>query len=363
MDKISDEGTNTSHKVFLSSLHANQKLMVLKIALSFAIVICVVFIFLNLNQGNTVLTGILIVETIVYLFLLYLIIRSNDFLKPVSLVYILFFFAACSLFYNSPQAHVTVFLWSIVCYFLAHFFLESKLGSVISILFFVVTLILLLRRYFINTESIPLIVLCHLVAVNIGALVFAIYYEKRRENAENELTKANQQLENMANRDGLTGLFNRRYFNQVLQNEWLRLQRSGCPLSLILSDIDYFKKYNDHYGHVAGDACLKNVADAFKNSIQRVTDVAARYGGEEFAVILPDTDSDGTKVIAQSIKDAIKKKAIPHKASQVKDIVSMSFGIATVIPNDSLNCESFIEMADKVLYQSKENGRDMISIS
>lgn len=167
----------------------------------------------------------------------------------------------------------------------------------------------------------------------------------------------------MANRDGLTGLFNRRYFNQVLQNEWLRLQRSGSPLSLILSDIDYFKKYNDHYGHVAGDECLQNVADAFKNSIQRVTDVAARYGGEEFAVILPDTNSNGTKVIAQSIKDAIKNKAIPHKASQVNDIVSMSFGTATVIPNDSLNCESFIEMADKALYQSKKNGRDMISIS
>ena len=296
MDKVVNEGDNTSHEVFLSSLHANQKLLVLKIALLLSILICIVFTLLNLSQENTVLVAILIVESVVYLFLFYLIRRSHDFLKPVSLAYILFFFMACSLFYYLPQAHATVFLWTIVCYFLAQFFLESKLGTVISIFFFVSTFALLLRRYFIDSESMSLIVLCHLVAVNIVALVFSIYYERRREKAEKALKEANQKLESMANRDGLTGLFNRRFFNQVLQNEWLRLQRSGSPLSLILSDIDYFKKYNDHYGHVAGDECLQNVANAFKNSIQRVTDVAARYGGEEFAVILPDTNSDGTKV-------------------------------------------------------------------
>lgn len=363
MDKVVNENDSTSHEEFLSSLHADQKLVVLKIALILAILICIVFAVLNLSQKNNVLVAILIVESVVYLFLFYLIMRSKALLKPVGLAYILFFFMVCALFYYSPQAHVTVFLWSIVCYFLAQFFLGSKPGSAISILFFVLTSALLLRRFFIDPESMSFIVLCHLVAVNIGALVFSVYYERRREKAENALKEANRQLENMANRDGLTGLFNRRYFNQILQMEWFRLQRNRRPLSLILSDIDYFKKYNDHYGHVAGDECLKRVADAFKGSIRRATDIAARYGGEEFAVILSDTDTDGARVIAQAIKDAIRDKAIPHKDSQIKDIVSMSFGIATVIPDDSLDCESFIEKADKALYQSKENGRDMISSS
>ena len=182
------------------------------------------------------------------LFLFYLILRSHDFLKIASLVYILTFFLSCLLFYYSPQAHVTVFMWSIICYFLAQFFLESKLGSFISIVFCIITFFLLLRRFIIELESMSIIVFSHLVVVNIGALVFSIYYEKRREKAEIALKRANQQLENMANRDGLTGLFNRRYFDQILKNEWLRMQRIDSPLSLIISDIDYLKNVAVHSG-------------------------------------------------------------------------------------------------------------------
>lgn len=177
-----------------------------------------------------------------------------------------------------------------------------------------------------------------------------------------KLEAANLKLEDLSNRDGLSGLNNRRVFDRVMKREWQRLSRDRKSLSLIMADIDYFKMFNDTYGHLAGDDCIRSVAVVLTQSIGRSSDVAVRYGGEEFAVVLPDTGAAGAQIIAQAIKDRLEKKAIAHQASPVRDVVTMSFGVATVIPDNSSEPASVVSLADEALYQSKDTGRDRISV-
>lgn len=184
--------------------------------------------------------------------------------------------------------------------------------------------------------------------------------EKKVEERTADLRKANAELERLSNIDGLTSLHNRRYFDTLLKSEWKRHCRIQSPLSLIICDIDYFKKYNDTYGHHEGDDCLKMVARAIRDNTRRPSDIAARYGGEEFALILSDTNSVGAVTVAENIKNAIKQLGIPHSASLAKPIVSASFGVATIIPEQTQKSDVLIRMADKALYQSKEKGRDRI---
>lgn len=178
---------------------------------------------------------------------------------------------------------------------------------------------------------------------------------------ENELRIANQQLEQLAQTDGLTQLANRRYFDKYLLQQWQQCRREQQPISVILLDIDYFKKFNDTYGHQARDDCLKQVAQALQVSIQRSTDLAARYGGEEFVVVLLNTKQTGAAIVAQAIRENVRSLSIPHKASDVSDFVSLSMGINTVIPRDELP-ENFVKQADLALYQAKEQGRDRIVV-
>jgi diguanylate cyclase (GGDEF)-like protein/PAS domain S-box-containing protein len=173
-----------------------------------------------------------------------------------------------------------------------------------------------------------------------------------------QLQIANQKLQTLVIVDQLTQIGNRRCFDDKLNQEWHRLMREQQPLSLLLCDIDYFKKYNDTYGHIAGDICLQLVAQIFKKAVQRSTDLAARYGGEEFAVILPNTDSNVATKIAQKIHAAIHQRNISHKASAVKPYVTLSIGIATLIPQNNIEPRDLIEAADKALYQAKAQGRD-----
>jgi diguanylate cyclase (GGDEF)-like protein/PAS domain S-box-containing protein len=173
-----------------------------------------------------------------------------------------------------------------------------------------------------------------------------------------QLQFANQQLENIAMVDQLTQIANRRCFDHNLDCTWQHLlAKQGC-LSLLLCDIDYFKQYNDTYGHAAGDDCLRFVAQAFKQTVKRSTDLAARYGGEEFVVILPNTDSDGAFQVAQEIHQAMQQLNIPHAASAVKPHVTLSIGIATLIPTSDMVPLDLIEAADQALYQAKAQGRD-----
>jgi diguanylate cyclase (GGDEF)-like protein len=165
-------------------------------------------------------------------------------------------------------------------------------------------------------------------------------------------------LKKLAISDGLTHLANRRCFDQCLNFEWQRMMRSGQPLAVILCDVDYFKRYNDTYGHPMGDFCLKQIAQALRTVIQPIGGLVARYGGEEFVFLLPSTDGATAMIIAQTIRTAIHTLNLPHRASTVSPWVTLSLGVASLIPKPSLSPELMLTMADKALYRAKQAGRD-----
>ncbi len=184
-----------------------------------------------------------------------------------------------------------------------------------------------------------------------------------RQRIEEELEQANAKLRRLASLDGLTQIANRRRFNEVLNIEWKRQIREEKPLSLILCDIDYFKRYNDRYGHIAGDECLKQVAQTVAACARRPGDLGARYGGEEFAVILPNTDADGAMQVARNIQQDLRKLQIPHEASSVSRFVTLSIGVFCVIPNADTTPDFVVHAADLALYQVKEQGRNAVIFS
>lgn len=165
-------------------------------------------------------------------------------------------------------------------------------------------------------------------------------------------------LEELAFIDGLTGIANRRRFDEDLADEWRRCARSGKPLSLILMDIDHFKAYNDNYGHGGGDECLRRVASALEAAVRRPADTVARYGGEEFAYILPETDGAGAQAVAEALLAAVRGLAAKHEFSSAASIVTISAGVASVIPGDASSPQMLIEAADGFLYRAKEGGRN-----
>lgn len=178
--------------------------------------------------------------------------------------------------------------------------------------------------------------------------------------AEEALKNANEKLKLLSLIDGLTQIPNRRKFDECLASEWNRHQREKNAFSLILCDIDFFKFYNDTYGHQAGDECLKTVAKTIHTSIHRSGDLAARYGGEEFAVILPDTGLEGARVIAERIRTSVQNLKIEHKTSKVDEHITLSLGISTTTPGPNNSAESLVAFADKALYQAKAGGRNQI---
>lgn len=174
-----------------------------------------------------------------------------------------------------------------------------------------------------------------------------------------QLTQANFKLQKLSAIDGLTQIANRYRFDSYLQEQWDRLQRSESMLSLILCDVDYFKKYNDTYGHQKGDQCLQKIAQAIAEVLKHPDDLVARYGGEEFAVILPNTTLNGALQVAQKIRTKIKALAIPHKSSE-HNIITLSLGIASLTPQASLAPAALIQEADQALYLAKAKGRDTV---
>jgi diguanylate cyclase (GGDEF)-like protein len=181
---------------------------------------------------------------------------------------------------------------------------------------------------------------------------------KHRIIAEAALKQANVKLVKLVNLDGLTELANRRRFDEYIETEWHRLAREGRSLSLIMCDIDFFKNYNDAYGHIVGDACLRRVSQMFRDLIHRPADLAARYGGEEFAFVLPSTELEGAMIVAQSIHDALLQLEIPHEGSAVSEFVTVSMGVTSLVPmNDSVP-SVLLTAADYALYRAKELGRN-----
>ncbi|HLO88358.1 MAG TPA: PleD family two-component system response regulator [Nostocaceae cyanobacterium] len=175
-----------------------------------------------------------------------------------------------------------------------------------------------------------------------------------------QLEAANQALHHLANVDSLTGLANRRRFDDYLNTQWINLAQVSEPLSLILCDIDYFKFYNDKYGHPAGDICLQEVGSVLSGRAQKSQDLIARYGGEEFAVIMPNTDAEGAVYVAKQMQAGVRDLRILHHGSQISEFVTLSIGVATTIPTWEASPLDLIVAADKALYEAKAQGRNRI---
>jgi diguanylate cyclase (GGDEF)-like protein len=149
-------------------------------------------------------------------------------------------------------------------------------------------------------------------------------------------------------------------FDSIMEMEWPHARRNNQPLSLILLDIDYFKQYNDHYGHIQGDECLKRVAQSLSAAAARSRDFFARFGGEEFVLVLPETDAESAKKVAERCRNLIFKEQIPHEKSQVSQILTVSLGVGTIIPSQKDEPMAFIEAVDRLLYQAKQSGRNCV---
>jgi len=186
----------------------------------------------------------------------------------------------------------------------------------------------------------------------------AAYYSLRE--SQQQLARANEELSRLARLDALTGIANRRSFDEAARVEWQRCRRHQSPLALLLCDVDYFKLYNDHFGHPAGDLCLKKVAALLTNQLKRPADLAARYGGEEFAILLPDTDLAGAMLVAEGCRARLEQEFMPHPMAACGQ-VTMSIGVASVIPAGEDILATLIARADAALYAAKTAGRNRVS--
>lgn len=195
-------------------------------------------------------------------------------------------------------------------------------------------------------------------AVDYISKPFSLPVVRARVQTHLDLKRKTDFLSSLSTIDGLTGIHNRRHFDQCFDTEWKRACRVQTPLALLMIDIDFFKAFNDHHGHLAGDQCLKQVAEALDSAMKRSADSVFRYGGEEFAAILPQTDARGAEVVADAMTRAIEKLAIPHPHSSVSPRVTVSIGGASVVPSTANSASQLIERADQQLYAAKETGRN-----
>jgi diguanylate cyclase (GGDEF)-like protein len=190
----------------------------------------------------------------------------------------------------------------------------------------------------------------------------AIMIEKTVIERTNELQQANLELDRLSNTDYLTALYNRRYFEESLDREWKRAVRENTPLTMIMIDIDFFKQYNDHYGHIEGDYCLQQVAKILLESANRPADVVARFGGEEFVILLPNTDEKAL-LVAERCRTSVEKMCLPHAKSAVSQFVTISVGLVTLRPSSNLSVRHMTKSVDQALYQAKADGRNRVFVN
>ena len=193
------------------------------------------------------------------------------------------------------------------------------------------------------------------IAFTIAGALIANFYGKLRQS-ENRLRQ-------FSYIDGLTGIANYRYFQENFDREWKHGIRIAEQISLIMCDIDFFKAYNDAYGHQKGDKCLQLIAGSLSETLKRPRDIIARYGGEEFIVILPDTNLNGASSVAEAMRVKVESLKIAHHKSKVSEFVTISLGVATIIPSKDSQDSELISAADKALYQAKEEGRNRVKLS
>lgn len=200
-------------------------------------------------------------------------------------------------------------------------------------------------------------------AGEVQALVGFMFDISERKKNEEELSRLNKQLEDFSFKDELTGLANRRMFNLTLEKEWTRALRNQSPLSLIMLDIDYFKQYNDHYGHLQGDDCLQKVGLTLGAMSARAADLIARFGGEEFAILLPDSDKAAALGMAERCRSYIFDLHLPHEMSPLDHVLTISVGVETMVPSRAYTPRHLVDAVDKLLYQAKQKGRNRMESS
>jgi diguanylate cyclase (GGDEF)-like protein len=189
---------------------------------------------------------------------------------------------------------------------------------------------------------------------------FSIPIVKARVRTHVQLKRKSDMLQRLSDMDALTGIPNRRRFDEWYDKEWRRAMREGAAVSVIMMDIDYFKKYNDNYGHGEGDICLRTVAQALRGCLNRSTDMVARYGGEEFIAMLPATEGPGAAVMAETMRKAVLGLQLPHEFSECSEYVTISVGVATVMPAMGMSRDELVRTADEMLYKAKQAGRNRV---
>ncbi len=194
----------------------------------------------------------------------------------------------------------------------------------------------------------------------VDSLIGFMFDISERKKTEEKLISLQKELEVLSFKDGLTGIANRRMFDSSMDTEWTSARRSNQPLSLIMLDIDFFKQFNDLYGHIQGDKCLTNVAQTLSLAAARPRDIAARFGGEEFVLLLPETDESAALKVAERCHRLIEKLKIPHETSEASQFVTASIGVGTINPPAGMERKNFIQAVDKLLYAAKQKGRNRI---
>jgi diguanylate cyclase (GGDEF)-like protein len=194
------------------------------------------------------------------------------------------------------------------------------------------------------------------------SLVGFMFDISERKKAEEELITLQKELENFSFKDGLTGIANRRKFDMALDLEWASARRSRQPLSLILLDVDFFKQYNDHYGHTHGDECLKKLAQSLCQAATRPRDIAARFGGEEFVLLLPETDENAARQVAERCHRMIEKLNLPHETSLAAKFVTVSMGVGTTNSFFEMESTHLIDAVDRLMYSAKQSGRNRMEL-
>ncbi|MGC1550047.1 MAG: sensor domain-containing diguanylate cyclase [Rhodanobacter sp.] len=197
----------------------------------------------------------------------------------------------------------------------------------------------------------------------VDALIGFMFDISERKRTEAKLLDMQRELEELSFKDGLTGVANRRRFDFILNMEWNNALHGKKPLSLVMFDIDYFKQYNDHYGHLQGDHCLKRVAQVLSLVTTRAHGFLARFGGEEFVLVLPETNESSAMAVAERCRELLTKEQIPHARSEISTVLTVSLGVATMIPSHDDEPLSFVETVDRRLYQAKQRGRNGIVMS
>jgi len=264
-------------------------------------------------------------------------------------IYLLIALGVLIALYSNMRMATTFVLATSLCFTFATaqnlgpFNLASNWDSFVSLLMFVFSMglsvyVIATKRYELRSVNVKL--------------------EEKVKERTFKLNQANKKLTNISRTDGLTGIANRRHFDDFLEHEWARAIRNHSPISLLIIDIDYFKQYNDIYGHVKGDECLKLIASTAQRLVHRPSDLIARYGGEEFAVVLPETTD--TESIAQHILTEIRSLKISHKGSDIYDYISVSIGCCTILPEKGAVATHLVELTDKALYKAKGTGRNNI---